>query len=135
MVVLIDGNRVEDWTLTRTTIQGQGYRLMLEAVDGRSWTALARDLFASLLELRRKLEPLGIQLCCNGARRDAWPTGMMRDMGGGFAVCLHDGVAEGARAPEVRTLAYAPPDEVVSVEDQNAWCEAWWRQVEGTTAP
>jgi hypothetical protein len=96
---------------------------------------LARDLFASLLELRRELEPLGIQLCCNGARRDAWPTGMMRDMGGGFAVCLHEGVAADAKPPEVRTLAYAPPDQVVSVEEQDPWCEAWWRQVDGTTAP
>ena len=41
------------------------------------------DLFDALIALRRRLEDLGCRLLCAGARRDVYPSGMSRTMGGG----------------------------------------------------
>jgi hypothetical protein len=68
--------RARDWLLTITS------------PDGKSWAAEGPDLFKALRALRRILDPLGIRLGVNGARRDAWASGMQCDMGEGRAVYL-----------------------------------------------
>jgi hypothetical protein len=63
-----------------------------------NWSAEGPDLFKALRELRRALDLLGIRLGVNGARRDAWASGMQCDMGEGRVVYL---LAEGrADRPE-----------------------------------
>src|SRR5207244_9009274 len=52
--------------------------------DGRTVSADASDYFESLLLVRRELEHDGLLVCCQGARRDVWPSGMARDMGAGL---------------------------------------------------
>jgi hypothetical protein len=32
------------------------------------------------MNLRLELEPAGVQVCCTGARPNAWASGMQRDM-------------------------------------------------------
>jgi hypothetical protein len=108
-----------------TSPEHRSYRATLSAADGRSWSAEESDAFECLLALRTQIEPLGIGLCCNGCRRDAWASGMQRDMGGGFGVYLLDGVPKGQRPPQVKTLDPAPPAEVVSVAQQRAWHDEW----------
>lgn len=41
--------------------------------------ATADDLFEALREVRREIEPAGWRLAVNGARRDTWPSRMLRD--------------------------------------------------------
>jgi hypothetical protein len=101
-------NHVERWRIDRTTLVGRGYRLSLIAPDGRQWS-----------------EPMGLRACCNCARVDAWASGMQRDMAGGLAVYLLDGVPPDERPPQVATLDPAPADTVVTVDEQRAWYRAW----------
>jgi transposase len=70
-------------------------------------------------------EPLGVRLCCNGSRRDAWSSGMQRDMGQGLVAYLLSLPRSKERPPQVDTLGPAPSDEVVSVAEQRAWYESW----------
>ena len=68
------------WTLT-TRRQGRNWLLEVTGQAGNSWAAEGPDLFETLRVLRRALDPLGIRLGVNGARRNAWASGMQRDMG------------------------------------------------------
>lgn len=80
---------------------------------------------AALLKLRCfQLEPAGIQLCCNGARRNAWASTMQREMAAGYAVYLTR-LGERGRPPFVRTLDPAPRDDCGTVAEQQAFHEQW----------
>ena len=51
-------------------------------------TARGPDLFDAFCEIRRDLEGEGVRICVSGARIDAYPSGMAREMGGGQMVYL-----------------------------------------------
>jgi hypothetical protein len=89
------------------------------------YTATGSDMFGALVRLRRQLEPDGLMVALQGSRRDAYPSGMARDMGGGMKVYV---IRPGLPArPEdlVKTLDDAPPDHMATVDEQRAFFEAW----------
>ncbi len=127
-LTVVVGERTEQWRLQKDTITPHAsYQLTIWSPEARSWTAEASDVFDCLLELRKQIEPIGAHICCNGSRRDAWASGMQRDMGQGLVVYLLDGVQPKERPPQVNTLDPAPATEVVSVEVQLAWHGDWLR--------
>lgn len=123
--VLTPEGMADEWAAQVVTVAAhRSYRLTLRAPDGREWITEQADIFECLLALRHEVEPLGIRLCCNGARRNAWASGMQRDMGMGRYVYLLSDVA-GQRPPQVRTLDPAPAESVVPVQEQRAWYSDW----------
>ena len=82
------------------------------------------DLFEALRTLRAKLDQEEILLGCNGARPNAWASGMQRDMGEGKTVYLCELERRG-RPPEARALDAAPLDEVATVSEQDAFHARW----------
>lgn len=99
--------------------------LALVAPDGSRYDATGRDLFDGLRQLRRQAEEAGILLCCNGARKNARPSGFSGELGALGVYKLHRW-----RAPLpgdlVDIFGYAPPGKIVGVEAQ----EAYWLKVE-----
>jgi len=96
------------------------------------YTATGPDMFEALVRLRRQLEPEGLVLAVQGARRDTYPSGMARDMGRGMQVYV---MRPGLRArPEdlVGTLDDAPIGQMATVDEQRAYAEACragpWKQ-------
>jgi hypothetical protein len=79
---------------------------------------------AALRALRRTVDPLGIRLGVNGARRDAWAPGMQRDIGEGRVVYLLT-ERETERPPQVSTLGPASLAEVGSVREQDEQHARW----------
>ena len=77
----------------------------------------AADFFACLCEFRREIEPRGWRVACNGARRDAWPSGMARDMGSGLKVYRLRRKPLGP-ADLLETFGPAPADECVALTEQ-----------------
>jgi len=47
------------------------------------------DLFECLCQLRLVLEKDNMKILCNGARTDAWPSNMSRDMGGARKIYIN----------------------------------------------
>ena len=84
--VLADDSE-QQWPLT-TSRRGRDWLLTIASPGGKSWAAEGPDVFKALRALRRILDPLGIRLGVNGARRDAWASGMQCDMGEGRVVYL-----------------------------------------------
>jgi hypothetical protein len=96
----------------------------------RTWTATGVSVFAALMNLREQLDPEQILLCCNGARRNAWSSGMQQDMGRGRFVYLLEENQTG-RPFEVRTLDSAPSDQIATVPEQKEWYAGWLAQRTG----
>ena len=86
--------------------------------------AHGRDLFDSLQQLRRQLEPLGWYPLCNGARVDCYPSGMAREMGGARAV-YELTIGEAGRPPLLGLFEPAPTAKVGTVAEQDAYHQRW----------
>lgn len=122
--VLADASE-RQWPLT-TSRRGRDWLLTITSPDGTSWAAEGPDLFKALRALRRILDPLGIRLGVNGARRDAWASGMQCDMGEGCVVYL---LVEGqaGRPEQVSTLGSTSISQVGTVDDQDQQYARWLR--------
>jgi hypothetical protein len=120
--VLADSGE-QQWSLT-TRRQGRDWLITITRPDGRSWEAEGPDLFKALRALRRILDPLGIRLGVNGARRDAWASGMQCDMGEGRVVYLLV-EREAGRPEQVSTLGNTSIGHVGTVDDQDQQYERW----------
>ena len=124
MEVLTPNGVAEEWTVwVEMATSHRSASLTLVALDGRAWRAEQVDVFECLLSLRDQVEPLGIRLCCNGARRGAWASGMQRDMGMGTSVYLLAETVPGKR--QVQALDPAPAESIVSVQEQRTWYSDW----------
>jgi hypothetical protein len=104
------------------------YRIELVTRAGNytcPYTATGPDMFEALVRLRRQLEPDSLRVAVQGSRRDTYPSGMARDMGGGTQVYV---IRPGLPArPEdlVETLDHAPLDQMATVAEQQAFFDAW----------
>lgn len=89
------------------------------------YTATAPDMFEALVRLRRQLEPDGLMVAVQGARRDTYPSGMARDMGGGMQLYVIRPGRRARREDLVETLDDALPGQIGTVDQQREFAEAW----------
>lgn len=103
------------------------HRFQLEASGPTGkHVATATDLFEALRSMRREIEPHGWLLAVQGARRDTWPSGMLRDQLDGAAVYILP--ADPKAVPEtVGTFDPAPWELLATVAEQEAAWESWKR--------
>ena len=105
----------------------RGDPCVLEAdeIDGQRLRAEASDLFECLVKIRSNLEEERAKVLCNGARLDAYPSRMAREMGGGKKVYLMK-MGEKARPEDlVNTFDEAPIEKIGSVADQQDYFLRW----------
>jgi hypothetical protein len=101
---------------------GDAYTVELEGPWGVV-RETGRDAFEALARARTNLELQGWWLAVQGARRDTYPSGMSREMGGGFLIyVMRNGVPATER---VATFDDAPLDRLATVEEQRAAYESW----------
>jgi hypothetical protein len=122
-ILVASGSSNEQWVLT-TSRRGRDWLVAIAGPDGNRREAEGPDLFEALRTLRRALDPRGIRLAVNGARRDAWSSGMQRDMGEGRVVYLPT-KGESGRPPQVRTLGPASLLDVGTVREQDEQHRRW----------
>lgn len=95
---------------------------------GGPYTATGPDMFEALVRLRRQLEPEGLMIAVQGSRRDAYPSGMTRDMGGGERIYVMRPGHHARLDDLVDTFAGAEPDQLATVDEQRAFWEAWLKE-------
>ncbi|GAB3393013.1 hypothetical protein [Amycolatopsis echigonensis] len=108
------------------------YRLELQTrlgTYGGPYTATGPDMFETLVRLRRQLEPEGLMIAVQGSRRDAYPSGMARDMGGGERIYVLRPGQKASANDLVDTFADGPIDQVATVDEQHSFWEAWCTRV------
>jgi hypothetical protein len=97
------------WWLTDDYFSG----VELAGPFGRE-VATATDAFSALAAIRRRIEPAGWRVAVQGARRDAWAGGMLREPGAG------DRVVVGAAGEVVGTFDPAEPEMAATWAEQQA---------------
>jgi hypothetical protein len=81
------------------------------------------DLFDALIALRRELDAAGCRLLCAGARRDVFPSGMSREMGGARKAYI---CRLGSPAHQlVDIFDEALPEQVGTVDEQHGFRQRW----------
>lgn len=101
------------------------WQLQLTFADGRTVSVEQSDLFDCLVDLRKRLAEDGAIILCSGARRDVFPSGMARQMGGGrMAYQLRLG-QQARRADLIDIFEPAEAAEIATVEDQRAFFDEW----------
>jgi hypothetical protein len=84
------------------------------------------DLFEALVSARRELEAHDVLVGCNGARRDVFPSPMLRQAVRGRRAYVLTLPRTTARPPTVDVFAAAPDLTVLAtVDEQRAWFDRW----------
>lgn len=89
----------------------------------------SQDLFDAMVQLRKKLEQSGRRLLCSGARKDAYPSRMILEMGGGRKVYLLRHGKPAAKDDLVDVFDAAEYLQVGTVEEQRLGYEEWLRSL------
>jgi hypothetical protein len=101
------------------------YRLRV-ALDNRSAVeAEAGDCFEALRLVRSQFEVDSVRLCCAGARRDVWASGMQRGMGQGLTAYVVSLPRTATRPSVVDIFEPAPLELIATVADQQEFFEQW----------
>lgn len=105
-----------DSPFSRLTIHSQRFGLL---------TFQAENLFSAMSKYRVFLEGQGFTLLCNGARRDAYPSRMCLQMGGGRKIYLLKNGQQAKKDDLVDIFEEAPVDSVCSVAEQQEFYKEW----------
>lgn len=84
------------------------------------------DLWNSLLDFRRAIEPSGWRILCNGARSDVWGSGMIADWSNGLAAYVLAPKRPEEAYQTVNIFDPAPAGVVCTVEEQIAARDAFF---------
>ncbi|MCT7981394.1 hypothetical protein [Laspinema olomoucense] len=84
-----------------------------------------KDVFDGFCELRLFLEKKGWNILCNGARVDAYPSSMSRDMGGGMKLYHLQIGKRPQRSDLLRIFDKAEPNKIGTIEEQRLYYERW----------
>jgi hypothetical protein len=87
--------------------------------------ASGNDFFEALASIRRRLEESGWLLAVQGARRDTYPSGMLRDMVGARRVYVLEAGRPMSREHLADLFADADPADAGTVEEQREHFLAW----------
>ncbi|OWY63196.1 hypothetical protein B7486_54405 [cyanobacterium TDX16] len=105
------------------------YELEVLLPDGEAMRAAGSDLCEALLDARRQLETRSLLLCCCGARKDVWPSGMSGQMTGGRSAYVHTPGRRPGFDDMVDIFAAARCTEVTDVASQRSGLLDWHRRV------
>ncbi len=126
-VTIAGSSGIQAATLSLSNL-GSDCLLTLKLADGRIWTAAEPDYFECLVSIRRSLEKNDLAICCQGARKDVWASGMARDMGAGLRAYV---LKEGRKASIddlVDIFDPAPAEVVATVAEQELYAKKWLGQ-------
>jgi len=94
--------------------------------DGQSVLSYeAEHYWGALIELRKQLEAEGKKLLCQGCASNVYPSGMILDMGAASRAYKLTLGQQARMADLVFILDPCEPDEYATIEEQEAFYEAW----------
>lgn len=89
------------------------------------------DLFEALVAARRSLEAAGVRVACNGARRDVFPSAMLRQTAAGRRAYVLTMPRTAGRPTTVDIFEAAPESSALAtVDEQRAWFDQWLKSGE-----
>lgn len=119
--IVDDADQSESWMVEFAADQPPA--LHLTSPLGDVLTGSGEDWFDALQQVRRQLEQRSLRAACVGARTNAYPSGMLRDMSLGLTVYL----LQPGKAAWRRAYIFDPADvaHCGTVADQDAFYAQW----------
>jgi len=127
--VMLPDSRIVKAELIVERLPSRDWTLVASYPDGPQLSVSGSDLFECLRSLNRKTEEQGIRVLCNGSRRDAWPSGMLRDMTGASKVYITSMGRTATPLDLVPIFGAASADLVGTVEEQDTYHNEWLRSL------
>jgi hypothetical protein len=125
-VLLVRDAQRQACMLTWAHRRDRNYKLAVQVPDGgQVLEVVASDLFLALQLLRRQLEPSGWQVAVQGSCRNAWASGMQRDIAGARRVYICQLGREVIPREAVDIFGPADLDDLATVDQQLAFHEEW----------
>jgi hypothetical protein len=114
-----DGSRIDSHcTVWEIDPEQRDHECIVLRLEGRELQASHEDVWWAFQELRRQLEAEGLLLCCYGADRYVYPSGMALDMGGGWRAERYDPAGLAARPVIIDIFDTAPDIVPVTIDQQ-----------------
>lgn len=96
-------------------------------LDELEFTKKSDNYFSTLLEVRKELEPRGIKLLCKGCSRNAYPSRMSMEMGGGLlANVMYMGKESESK---VNIFNDCTLEEYATIEEQSLYLDEWYENI------
>lgn len=105
------------------------YAMTIDCPGIRPETFVRGDLFQCLCDAREFVRGHDTILLCNGARLDAYPSRMSRQMSGGLSIYISTMGRPNRETDMVELFSEAPPDKIASVADQKEFHRNWLRSL------
>lgn len=125
-ISLIHGSRVTEGQLLAFEAGNDQYRVEI-SFDGETVAGAGGDCFDALMEARRLLEPRGVLVCLEGARKDVWPSAMARSMDAGRKAYRMTLGKQALNSDLVDIFAEAPAP--ASIAEQEAYRRLWFESL------
>ncbi|EKO33163.1 hypothetical protein [Leptospira santarosai] len=121
----INGDRISECEITLIEFDDSDLVSIELVIDNQKFSHSNEDFFSALTDVRKNLETLNIQICCNGAARNVYPSNMQRSMGSGrVAYKLYSG--ERAKLEDVVDIFDCDDRlEFVTVDEQERFYKNW----------
>jgi hypothetical protein len=124
-LTVVRGDGVEEtWTLI-VVEDDDDCLLRLEDLTGSVWDATEITVWHALGALRAQLDPVGVRLCCQGARIDAYVSGMSVSMSDGWLAYILRSWRQPRSRDLVNVLDPAPLRKIATVSEQAQYFERW----------
>jgi len=100
-------------------------------IDGRNISSKSENFFDALLNLRKELEKRSIQILCNGAAENIYPSPMQLSMGTGRAAYKQNLGQQARMSDVVDIFEYDGRLNFVSIEAQLKFHNEWLKSITG----
>lgn len=111
--------------------ESQDMVLLQITIDGQKVSCKNLNFFSALLDLRRELEKNNIQILCNGAAKNIYPSPMQLSMGTG-RVAYKQFMGQQARMADVVDIFDCDENlNFVEIEEQLKFHEEWLKSIKG----
>lgn len=120
-----------DLVLYEEAIDDEDVVLLEITVDNQKLSYKSENFFSALLNLRKELEKKNIQIICNGAAKNIYPSPMQMCMGSGrtaYKLCM------GKQARNLDVVDIFDCDEGLefsNIEDQSKYYAEWLKSIMG----
>lgn len=132
-LLLIDGERLiyADLILYDEAIDDNNMVFLEINFEGEKISFKGENFFQALLDLRRELEKNEIQIICNGAAKNVYPSRMQLSMGTGIkAYKMY--IGKQAKMSDVVNIFDCDEElDFVKIEEQSNFYDEWLRSLRG----
>ena len=120
-----------DLVLYEEAIDDEDMVLLEITVEGQKISYKSENFFSALVNLREELEKKNIQIICNGAAKNIYPSPMQMSMGDGrtaYKLCMGK---QARNSDVVDIFDYDEDLEFANIEDQSKYYAEWLESIMG----